>query len=170
MTMPELSRPVQVDRLIPRGSEKSIEASAEERAALAGRFRILGIDRLVAEIRLEPFAGGTMVRLKGHLEADVRQACVVSLVEVPQHVDETFELTYGPPMPESAEAIVEFDAEDPPEPIIDGIIDIGEATAEQLALALDPYPRAAGAALDEAVAGDGAAPKPFASLAAWKRQ
>ena len=34
------------------------------------------------------------------------------------------------------------------EPVLGGAIDLGEAFAEELGLALDPYPRAAGAALD----------------------
>jgi hypothetical protein len=40
------------------------------------------------------------------------------------------------------------DDEEEVEPVVGGVIDVGEAFAEELGLALDPYPRAAGAALD----------------------
>ena len=61
------------------------------------------------------------------------------------------------------------------EPVIGGAIDIGEAFAEELGLALDPYPRAAGAALDEgalaphvSVGSEQGARTPFAAL--WQSQ
>jgi uncharacterized metal-binding protein YceD (DUF177 family) len=41
------------------------------------------------------------------------------------------------------------DDADEVEPVIGGAIDLGEALAEELGLALDPYPRAAGATLDD---------------------
>ena len=43
------------------------------------------------------------------------------------------------------EVDLSLDEEDPPDPIVGGIIDIGEAVAEHLALALEPFPRAPGA-------------------------
>jgi hypothetical protein len=56
--------------------------------------------------------------------------------------------------------------------IFDGKIDIGEAFAEELALAADPYPRAADASLEEILEGqDTAAPEhPFAALAKLKSE
>ena len=44
-----------------------------------------------------------------------------------------------------AEVVIEID-EDTPDPVEDGQIDMGEAAAEHLALAMDPFPRSAGAA------------------------
>ena len=38
-----------------------------------------------------------------------------------------------------------MDGEDPPDPIVDGRIDLGALAVEFLALALDPYPRKPGA-------------------------
>ena len=55
--------------------------------------------------------------------------------------------------------------------MIGGVIDLGEAIAEELGLALDPYPRAAGAALDAdaltphvSVGSEHGAGTPFAAL------
>ncbi len=63
-----------------------------------------------------------------------------------------------------------FDEDDEwPEPIVEGRIDIGEAVAQQLALALDPYPRKPGISLEDvignAAAGDDRPASPFAVLA-----
>ena len=46
---------------------------------------------------------------------------------------------------ENVRWVIEPDAEEPPQPFVDGAIDIGEAVAEQLAIELDPGPRAPGA-------------------------
>jgi hypothetical protein len=59
--------------------------------------------------------------------------------------------------------------------LIDGEIDLGEAVAQQLAVALDPYPRAPGAAWPQADTGDAdiaAEPvrRPFAALDALKKR
>ncbi len=76
--------------------------------------------------------------------------------------------------PEGArEGVVEPEAEEPPEPVGPHGIDLGEAVAQQLAIALDPYPRAPEAALpEEPRAGAGgarAAEGPFAALESLKR-
>ena len=54
------------------------------------------------------------------------------------------------------------------EPIAAGEIDLGEAVAQQLAVSLDPYPRAPGATL--ASTGEAEAQSPFAALAALKKK
>lgn len=167
----EFSRPVAVERLAPRETRMEIEAGDAERRALAARFGLLDLPSLKAVVRLRPIQGTRLVRVTGEFAADVVQACVVTLAPVAAHVAEGFELVYGPEEMEfGAEIIVDLDTEDPPEPIIDGVIDIGEAVAEHLALALDPFPRAPGALLPEMEAApDDVAPKnPFAILAALK--
>jgi uncharacterized metal-binding protein YceD (DUF177 family) len=168
---PEFARPVAVDQLHDHGAEFAIEANPAERAALAKRFGILAIDSLAATLHLKPF-GRDMVRLAGHLKAEVHQACVVTLVDVRQNIDEPFERLYSPAAVAEDDATGEIDleveGEEPADPLIGGIIDIGEAAAEHLALALDPYPRAPGAVF-EAPAGEGAESGPFAALAKLKK-
>lgn len=169
---PEFSRPVAVEQLREQGAELVIEANAAERAALAKRFGILAINSLAATLHLKPF-GRDMVRLTGHLKAEVHQACVVTLVDVPQSIDEPFERLYSPAAiaadDGTGEIELEVEGEEPADPLIGGIIDIGEATAEQLALALDPYPRAPGAVFEAPAEADGAATGPFAALAKLKK-
>jgi hypothetical protein len=136
-----------------------IEATPGERAALARRFGLRSLDRLAAEVRLAPFGRG--VRLEAALEADVVQDCVVSLQPVPGKVADRFTLVYGEAPAGDEETVVE--------PLEGDTIDIGEAVAQQLSLALDPYPRAPGAAIDPRWSGGETAERPFAALAKWKK-
>ena len=90
---------------------------------------------------------------------------MVSLEPVTQAVSEVFRLRF---VPEGDERDL-MDPESPDEIGHDGrTIDLGEAAAEQLALALDPYPRADGAELDPSATEDeGGA---FAGLAQLRRE
>ena len=141
---PEFSRPLNPGRIGPEGRTERLEATEQERAALARRFSIPEVGRIAAEIRLVPEPGGS-IRGTGRLEADVVQSCVVTLDPVPQRVEEAIDLRFLPP-----EAAPSDDPEGPDEiPMEAAVIDLGEAVAEQLALALDPFPRAPGAELPE---------------------
>lgn len=172
MIQPEFSRPV---RLGPERRGVVLEATAAERAALALRFGILGIGSLCARLVLEPEAGGT-IRARGRLEAEVEQACVVTLEPVAQRVDAPLDLR----ILEEGVAPGDDDPESPDEIESQGdLVDLGEAVAEQLALALDPYPRAEGATLppigdDDAAEAEEEAPaparpNPFAALAKLRK-
>ncbi|HLN22997.1 MAG TPA: DUF177 domain-containing protein [Patescibacteria group bacterium] len=169
----ELSRPVSVVQLGTGEKTFKIETDAAEREALAKRFDIVAVTALTAVVRLKVLPGGAIVRLLGRFQADVVQSCVISLDPVPAHLDEEFELTYGPePDDEAEEIVLDLDAQDPPEPIVDGEIDIGEAVAEHLALALEPFPRAPGAVFAEGGEEPAEAPRPnpFAVLAGLKKK
>ena len=160
---PEFPRPIRLG-LDPR--EVTLDATAAECAALAARFGILGIGSLSARIRLEPETGGS-IRARGMLVAEVEQACIVTLDAVRQLVQAPIDLRLlgegespGDDDPDSADEIETSG----------GIVELGEAVAEQLALALDPYPRAEGAELpafdapEEPEPEPPAKPNPFAAL------
>jgi uncharacterized metal-binding protein YceD (DUF177 family) len=105
---------------------------------------------------------GGRVAATGRLEAAVVQTCVVSLEDFEAPLTEDFVVHFVPegtedddPDPDSVDEI----------PYGGDIIDLGEATAEQLALALDPYPRRPDAMLPEA---EPAADPRLAALAAWR--
>lgn len=163
---PEFSRLV---RLGPEARTVTLAATPAECAALAARFGILAVHVLSAELRLAPEPGGT-VRARGSLAAEVEQACVVTLEPVRQAVAAALDLRILDEGEEPAD-----DDPDSPDEIesIGGMVDLGEAVAEQLALSLDPYPRAPGAELppldepEEPVAP--AKPNPFAVLGRLKR-
>lgn len=142
---PEFSRRVELARVGTLEARYPIAADAGEREALAHRFDLLSLGRLEAEIRLQRLAGG-MIRLSGRLLADVVQACVVSLEPVASAIEQDFTVLYGTSEPGNA-VMVDLET-DEAEPFDGEAIDIGEAVAQQLALALDPYPRAPGASLE----------------------
>jgi uncharacterized metal-binding protein YceD (DUF177 family) len=177
--IPEFSRPVAVDRLGAGETRMEVTATAAECAALAERYRILAVESLTARLRLRRIAGSGLIRLKGELSARVVQACVVTLDPVPQVVEERFEMLFGAAdAGDDLEVAVNYDEEDPPEPILHGMIDVGEAVAEHLALGLDPFPRRDGVIFesiesdgeDDAVADESPKPSPFAALAALKQK
>lgn len=166
----EFSRPLPVDQIGSRETARDIEATAAERSSLAERLDLLTLDSLTASLRLRRLPDG-LIRVSGRFAADVVQSCVVTLAPVPARCAEEFTMLFGDaPTAEIEAAAVEIDAvgEDEPEPILGGAIDLGEAVVQQLALALDPYPRAPGAAVpDEYSAESGAetTATPFATLA-----
>lgn len=149
--VPEFSRRVELARLGVHEGIYPISAKPEEREALARRFGLLSLDRLEAEIRLQRLAGG-MVRVKGRLGGDVVQACVISLEPVASVLELDFTVLYG--QAETGKSVVVDLETDETEPFDGDAIDIGEAVAQQLALALDPYPRAPGATLASTSSGD----------------
>lgn len=136
-TRPEFSRLLPLDRLPRDGIEQLVEAREPERAALARRLFLPAVGRLACRFSLVPETAGRVVA-EGRLDALVTQICVVSLEPFDCVVRERFVLHFVPAGRES----------DDPDPALpdeitftDGEIDLGEAAAEQLALALDPYPR-----------------------------
>jgi len=146
-----------------------VEADAAERAALAARFDLLALDRLTAEVQLRRDAGGIVAG--GTLEAAVVQACIATGDPVPATVREAFDIRFMPTGSEPDGDEVELDAGDLDTMFYTGnAIDLGEAAAETLALALDPYPRspAAGAALRDAGVMDEADVRPTGALAGLK--
>ncbi|MEC9267800.1 MAG: DUF177 domain-containing protein [Pseudomonadota bacterium] len=180
--MIEFSVPIEVDEIPTKGLRRKISADEEARAALAARFDLLALESLDAAFELKPLAGGPMIRVEGRVTADVTQSCVVSGAPIRSNLDQVVSVFFAPPgMIEENQEFTLADA-DPPEPIEAGVIDLGELAAQQLILALDPYPRAEGAQLDALIdtlpdgrktgvqAGpvDKSADNPFAKLAALK--
>lgn len=159
---PELHHPVPLDRISPAGLDVSIDASALECQALADRMLIPAIRSFTCRFHLTRQGDSTVVA-HGHLVASVVQTCVVSLDDFDATIEEKFQVRFVP--------AGEEDDDDDPESIDEigyegRIIDLGEAAAEQLGLALDPYPRKPGAALPE-VSGEEEM-NPFAALAALR--
>jgi len=164
----EFSRKVDVERL-PQTSETTREIAADEaeRTALAGRFQLVALDRLEARVALTRLPGG-LLRLTGDLSADVVQECVVTLEPMATRVEDRFTLLYGHAQDEAGEVVLSGEAE-LVEPISGGVLDIGEAVAQQLSLALDPYPRRPAASLPAPATEPGDA-SPFAALAKWREK
>jgi len=161
----EFSRVVKVDSLPRDGLRQKISADEAERAALAKRFSLASVEGLEADLVIK--RSGRGVRVTGEARAKVMQFCVVSLEPFPAEVVEDVDIRFAPPSderrkPKTPEEEIRFDAEDEPDPLIDGRIDIGEVAAEFVALGLDPYPRKPDAQFDAPL--DEQAQSPFAGL------
>ncbi|MGE0744341.1 MAG: DUF177 domain-containing protein [Rhodospirillales bacterium] len=167
---PELSRPIAIDGLRPGDTDMSVVAGADERAALARRFGLVAIDRLEATLRLTRMPRTGRFRLQGELLADVVQTCVVTLEPVPAHIEAPFEVVYERASVPGDAAEVVIASEDEPEPLFSDTLDVGEVLAEELALALDPYPRAPGAEAEWRGDASPAPVSPFDALAVLKRK
>lgn len=121
---------------LPAG-EQLLEASEAECAALATRFGLIAVKSLKARITLTP--DGPTVRATGRLEAQAVQSCAVSGDDLPARIAEPVALHFVPATP-LAESELELDAADLDEIEMDGTrFDLGEAVAQGMALAIDPY-------------------------------
>ena len=143
MSAAELARPVLAEH-VGRGDVRMIvEAGPDERAAVAARLLLPAIAMLRCEWTLRPGEAG-MVIGEGALQARVTQTCVISLDPFDAVIREDFTVHF---VVEGRET-EDDDPDQPDQLVYDGVtVDVGEATVEQLALALDPYPRKPNAAL-----------------------
>ena len=167
----EFARPVRIDTIGDEPRAIGIEAEAGEREALARRFDLVALDRLAAELRLR--RAGEIVHAEGMVEAAVTQTCAASGVPIASRVAVPFVLRFVPEPLIAEQDEIELGADDcDTVGYAGGAVDIGEAAAETLYLALDPFPRApdaddtlkAAGVLGEADAG------PFAALKALREK
>jgi uncharacterized metal-binding protein YceD (DUF177 family) len=149
--MTEFSRLFRLDALSAEPRTVRIEAEPGELEALAARFGLLAVGSLAAEASLS--RRGDSVEAEGRLTAEVTQSCIATAEPVEAKVEEPFQVEFRPPPEAGPDEEVELDEQELDVVFYeDGAVDIGEAAAQTLALALDPYPRspAAEAALREA--------------------
>lgn len=124
------------------GQTRSIHLSADEaqRAALAQRFDLAALDKLDADLTMT--TEGSAIFAMGQLTAQLAQICVATGEPVPADISEPIVIRFIPEPRVEDEAEFELAADDCDVMFHDGqIIDIGEAVAQSLGLALDPYPR-----------------------------
>lgn len=171
---PEFSRIERVDQIGVRERTVAIEANAAEREALAKRFALLAIERLEAAFALRAEAGGVVAT--GRVMGSVVQPCSATGEPLTAAIDEPVALRFVPELGGAEEEVeLSKDALDTL-PIDDGAIDLGEAAAETLALALDPFlrsPDAAAMLAEAGVIGEDevtSEASPFAGLASLKKK
>jgi uncharacterized metal-binding protein YceD (DUF177 family) len=170
---PEFSRLIAIEGITPdKTRSETITATEEECTALAERFGLRQLSNLKADLTIRRVLGGATVQVKGRLTADLVQACVVTLRDVPARIDAPFETFFAEEKKNARD--IDFtaeDEEDAAEIIENGMIDMGEAVAQYLSLELDPYPRAPGVKLpsQSEQTGDDKKPNPFAALGVLKK-
>jgi uncharacterized metal-binding protein YceD (DUF177 family) len=149
---PEFSRLVPLARLVIKPFRQRIEATVVERERLSQRFDLMTLDRLVAEVELRR-KSEEVILLDATFEAEFEQCCAVTLEPVRGVVCDHFSLIYGP-APGGEEELILSGDEPAFEPLPGDAIDIGEAVAQELSLALPAFPRDPDAVIDEAASSE----------------
>ncbi len=168
---PEFSHALPVARIGPgRHGDRRSRPDAGRGAPSRAGSAWWASRRSPARFRLRP-AGAGRIEASGRLRARVVQTSVVSLEPFAAEIAEDFACAFVPAGTETDEIDPETEDELPYE---GGVLDLGEAAAEQLALALDPYPRAPGEEVEPAGGGVRAAPVRAACRSAeaeltWRR-
>jgi Large ribosomal RNA subunit accumulation protein YceD len=158
---------------IPEGGlHREIEADVAVREAMADLAGVREISSARAAFDLTLDRRGR-VHVAGSVRARVGQTCVVTLDPIDSEIDEIVDVMFAPSeqIPHLAdlahEAIAsEAEITDGPEPIVDGVIDLGRLATDVLLLAIDPYPRKPGAVFEPEVATADPDDHPFAALKA----
>ncbi|MBC7578950.1 MAG: DUF177 domain-containing protein [Tardiphaga sp.] len=168
------SVPIAVIQIPETGVARDIEANPQEREAMATLGGLLGVASARASLLVTPIKGGH-VHVTGRVWGRVGQTCVVTLDAMESDFDEAIDLMFAPPsqireLAESVDEDIESDEEtpDPPEPIENGIIDLGRLATDALYLGLNPYPRKPDAVFEAPVEVIDPKEHPFAVLKALK--
>jgi uncharacterized metal-binding protein YceD (DUF177 family) len=159
----EFPHPLAVDKIPLSGLTEKLVANEHQCKALAERFGLVELSEFRAEFHARPSDAGRGIAVAGKITADVVQRCVVTLEPLPAHITADIDVVFAAT---GSEDLLDIEPdEEELEPIINGVIDLGELAAQHLGTALDPYPRKAGVAFVEAEFGDsGKRENPFIRL------
>jgi uncharacterized metal-binding protein YceD (DUF177 family) len=166
------SVPVIVAQIPDTGLHREIEADRATRDAMAAVAGLREILSASASLDLTLEKAGR-VHVAGRVRARVGQTCVVSLDPIENDIDEAIDLIFAPPeqireLAELVDEAAESDTEipDPPEPIVNGVIDLGRLATDALFLGIDPYPRRPDAVFEPMIESPDPEDHPFAALKA----
>ncbi len=166
--------PLTVAQIPETGLHRDLEADQAIRVAIADIGDLREVLSAQASFDVTPKSGGRF-RVEGRVRARVGQTCVVTLEPMESEIDESIDLIFAPPeqipqMADLVEAAEHSDGETPdsPEPIENGIIDLGRVATDALYLAVNPYPRKPDAVFEPLVEAADPEDHPFAALKALK--
>jgi len=166
--------PVAVAQIPATGLHRDIEADQAIRHAIADVGGLREVLSAQASFDVTPKSGGRF-HVSGQVRARIGQTCVVTLDPIESDIDEAIDLVFAPPeqVPQMAALVDEAEhgdgeTPDPPEPIENGIIDLGRLATDALYLAIDPYPRKPDAVFEPLVEAVDPEDHPFAALKALK--
>ncbi|MCF7645798.1 DUF177 domain-containing protein [Bacillus subtilis] len=143
-----LSYPVSVAHVPGKGITVKVEADDKERAQLAENHELLSVGSFTADFLITPWKKDG-IRLRGHIEAQIVQACVATLEPIETQISEDVDTVFVPEnsrlarirLDESGEMLIDAEGPDMPETFEGDRIDIGSVAEEFFELAIDPYPR-----------------------------
>jgi uncharacterized metal-binding protein YceD (DUF177 family) len=161
---------VRRDDVPESGLHLDVTADETTRAAIAALAGVAGLPRLAASLDIARQGKG--LRLEGEVTAAVEQTCVVTLEPMTSEIHEPIDVVFmpagGAAPADATEEEIDPAAADDPEPLVDGVADLGAVATEFLLLAIDPYPRKPDAVFDSPDPGD-TGTHPFAALGALKK-
>lgn len=180
---PALTYPVPVLHLPQKGVTVKIGTDDKERAALAETHGLEAVNSFSAEFLLTPWKKDG-IRLRGHVDAEIVQSCVVTLEPLTSTVSEEVDTVFVPEnsrlarikLDESGEMLLDAEGADIPETFTGDRIDVGAVAEEFFELAIDPYPRKPGLPEDSepqvfGTEGEEEKPvSPFAKLSEWRNK
>jgi uncharacterized metal-binding protein YceD (DUF177 family) len=168
-----LDATIRIDNIPPEGRSLIVETTPEQREELSAVLKLSAVDAFKAEVTAVRFRGG--IRVRGKIEATVVQPCVVTLEPVTQEIEEPVDRIFLPGAETrysgtpGAEIFVDLEEDELPDPLEGPEVDLAPMLTESLALAIDPYPRAPGASVENlGLPPDEEEPSPFAALKALK--
>ncbi len=139
----EFSHIIKLDEIGVGASSIRLSADAPTREALAARFDLAALESLDAELSVSRDSKGILA--EGRIHAALSQYCIATGDPVPTVLDEPVKIRFVPEPIDRVE--IELEADDCDSMFYEGqSIDLGEAVAQSLGLALDPYPRSPHAA------------------------
>lgn len=162
--------PVAIADIPETGSHYEVAADMPTREAVARLAGLRTLPQFDAVFDLTRQGAGVAVR--GEIKARVGQTCVVTLDPIENEVRETVDLVFAPaaePDDMAPGARRPRQKGEPPEPLHNGIVDLGAIATEFLILGLDPYPRKPGVEFTQSAGGEAGA-NPFSALAALKKR
>ncbi|QTN98615.1 DUF177 domain-containing protein [Brucella sp. 458] len=180
---PALTYPVPVMHLPQKGVTVTISTNEKERAALARGHELDAVNAFSAEFLLTPWKKDG-IRVRGRIDAEIVQACVVTLEPLTNTIAEEIDTIFVPEnsrlarieLDESGEILLDAEGADIPETFVGDRIDVGAVAEEFFDLAIDPYPRKPGLPEESEpkIFGDGDGDEkpvsPFAKLSEWQKK
>jgi uncharacterized metal-binding protein YceD (DUF177 family) len=162
--------PINVAQIPGDGLHREIEADARARTIMAEAAGLRDMSFLRAVFDLSHRSSGR-VHVKGRVQAKVGQTCVVTLEPIDNEIDEEVDLIFAPVEEIAPQVAAENDdgesaVAEPPEPIENGMIDLGRLATDALFLAIDPYPRKQDAVFEARLQAADPEDHPFAALKA----
>ncbi len=167
----------------------SISAPQDCYDKICKRLGLASINYINVDLEIKRNKVTKVVHVKGDIDAEIYQKCVITTEPVLENVKDSFEAWFADPnnavsfvkakrermsKQERSELPIMEEYEDP-EDIIDGKIDLGELSIQYLSLSLCPYPKLEGANYENK--GDPLEPppegtydNPFAALKEWRNK
>jgi uncharacterized metal-binding protein YceD (DUF177 family) len=127
------------------------EASPADLSAIVERFNIVSLEKLIADLSISRKNNYHGVWIEGRIQASLTQQCVATLGDVPETIDEEFELLLA-----DEATVNRFDEDqaylDENVPDYDLLDDEkvipAEVAIQTLSIMMNPYPRKDGAAVE----------------------